>query len=74
GGVHVVKAAAVRPAVTAATGGVGNVPVSIAEDILAFVSSVFAILLPIVMGTILVVLLALVLWWFWRRTDTTQSV
>jgi hypothetical protein len=73
GGVHVVKSAAVRPAVTATTAGAGNVPVSIAEDIVAFVASVFAILLPIVMGTILVVLLALVLWWLWRRTDKTQS-
>ena len=73
GGVHVVKSAAVRPAVTAATGGVGNVPVSIAEDLVAFVASVFAILLPIVMGTVLVVLLALVLWWLWRRTDKAQT-
>ncbi len=73
GGVHVVKSAAVRPAVTATTAGAGNVPVSIAEDIVAFVASVFAILLPIVMGTILIVLLALVLWWLWRRTDKTQT-
>jgi hypothetical protein len=73
GGVHVVKSAAVRPAVTATTGGVGNVPVSIAEDLVAFVASVFAILLPIVMGTVLVVLLALVLWWLWRRTDKPQT-
>jgi len=73
GGVHVVKSAAVRPAITATTGGAGNVPVSIAEDILAFVASVFAILLPIVMGSILVVLLALVLWWLWRRTDKVQT-
>lgn len=73
GGVHVVKSAAVRPAVTATTAGAGNVPVSIAEDIVAFVASVFAILLPIVMGTILIILLALVLWWLWRRTDKTQT-
>src|SRR5512145_2046730 len=33
GSVHVVKSAAIRPAVTATTGGAGNVPVSIAEDI-----------------------------------------
>ncbi len=73
GGVHVVKAAAVRPAVTAATGGMGNIPVSIAEDLVAFVASVFAILLPIVMGTLLFILLALVLWWLWRRTDKPQT-
>lgn len=73
GGVHVVKAAAVRPAITATTGGAGNIPVSIAEDILAFVASVFAILLPVVMGTILVILLALALWWLWRRTDKAYT-
>ena len=73
GGVHLVKAAALRPAVTATTAGAGNVPVSIAEDMLAFFASVFAILLPILMGTILVVLLALVLWWLWRRTDKAQT-
>src|SRR5512143_2842386 len=33
GSVHVAKSAAVRPAVTAVTGGAGNVPVSIAEDV-----------------------------------------
>jgi hypothetical protein len=73
GGVHVVKAAALRPAVTATTGGAGNVPVSIAEDILAFVASVFALLLPIIMGTVLIVLLALALWWLWRHADKPQT-
>ncbi len=73
GSVHVAKAAALRPAVTAATGGAGNVPVSIAEDIIAFITSVLAILIPIVVGTILIILLALVLWWLWRRTDKAQT-
>src|SRR5512145_2950294 len=35
GSVHTVKAAAVRPAITATTGGTANVPVSVAEDLLA---------------------------------------
>jgi hypothetical protein len=73
GTVHVAKAAALRPAVTATTGGAGNVPVSIAEDVVAFFTSMFAVLFPIVMGTILVILLALVLWWLWRRTDKAQT-
>jgi hypothetical protein len=71
--VHVAKAAALRPAVTATTGGAGNIPVSIAEDLIAFFASVFAVLLPIVMGSILVILLALVLWWLWRRTDKVRT-
>ena len=73
GSVHTVKAAAVRPAVTAATAGVGNVPVSIAEDIIALVSSILAILIPIVMGTILIILLAFVIWWLWRRSEKPQT-
>jgi hypothetical protein len=73
GGVHVAKAAVLRPTVTATTGGAGNIPVSIAEDVVAFSASMFAVLLPIVMGIILVVLLALVLWWLWRRTDKPQT-
>ncbi len=72
GGVHTVKAAAVRPAVTATTGGAGTTPVSIAEDIVAFTTSILAIMLPIIMGTILIVLLALLLWWWWRRTNREQ--
>ena len=55
GSVHAVKAVAVRPAVTALTAGAGNVPVSIAEDIISTVVSVLAIVIPVVMGVILIV-------------------
>ena len=44
GGVHAAKAGALRPAVTATTGGVGNVAVSILEDIVSTVLSILAIL------------------------------
>lgn len=74
GSVHTVKAAAVRPAVTATTAGAGNIPVSIAEDIVAFLSSVLAILIPIVMGTILVVAFAFIVWWWMRRSQKSQTV
>lgn len=73
GSVHTVKAAAVRPAVTATTGGAGNIPVSIAEDIIAFISSVLAIMIPIVMGTILIVVFAFVVWWWMRRSQKAQT-
>jgi hypothetical protein len=73
GSVHAVKAVAIRPAVTATTAGAGNVPVSIAEDVVAFGASMIAVIVPLVMGTILVILFALVLWWLWRRTDKTQT-
>jgi uncharacterized membrane protein len=73
GSVHTVKAAAVRPAVTATTGGAGNVPVSIAEDVFAFIASVMAIMLPLIMGTITIVLLVLVIWWWMNRKQKAQT-
>ncbi len=48
GSVHAVKSVAVRPMVTATTGGAGNIPVSIAEDVVAFHPS-----LPIIMAAII---------------------
>ena len=73
GSVHVVKAAAIRPAVTATTGGAANVPVSIAEDIISTIVSILAIVLPIIVGILLVLLVALLLSWWWNRTDRTQT-
>jgi hypothetical protein len=74
GGVHAVKAAAVRPAVTATTGGAGNVPVSIAEDIVATVLSILAIVLPIFIAALIIVLAALVIWLLWRRARRLQPI
>jgi hypothetical protein len=69
GSVHTVKAAAVRPAVTATTGGAGNVPVSIAEDVIATVLSILSIIIPILVGVFLVIFVVLIIWWFWRRAN-----
>lgn len=67
GGVHATKAA-VRPAVTATTGGLGNPVVSLIEDVLALIGALLAILLPVVMVVLLVVAAILVLrWWLGRR-------
>ena len=74
GSVHTVKAAAVRPAVTATTGGAGNVPVSIAEDIFAFITSILAIMIPVIMGTIIIVTLVLVIWWWTNRREKAKAV
>ena len=73
GSVHAVKAAAIRPAVTATTGGAGNIPVSIAEDIVSTVVSILSIILPVLMGILIVVAIALVLSWWWKRTDKTRT-
>jgi len=74
GGVHLVKSAAVRPLVTATTAGVGNVPVSIAEDITSTVVSFLSILVPIAIAVLAVNLILLLLWWWTRRTSKTESV
>lgn len=73
GTVHVAKAAALRPTVTATTGGAGNVPVSIAEDIVSFAASVLAVVIPIFIGALLIVLFALVIWRLWLRADKAQT-
>jgi hypothetical protein len=56
GGVHAAKALAVRPAVSAATAGVGNIPVSIAEDVVAVVISILSVVVPVIMACVLIIL------------------
>jgi hypothetical protein len=69
GTVHVAKAGALRPAVTVTTGGAGNVPVSIAEDIVSTVVSFFAIALPALIAVLLIFLAVLILYWLYRRAN-----
>jgi len=69
GSVHAVKAVAVRPVVTATTGGVGNIPVSIAEDILSTATSILAIVIPIMVVFILILTIVLFYWWKQRRRE-----
>lgn len=69
GTVHVAKAGAVRPMVTATTGGAGNIPVSIAEDVVSTVLSFLAIVLPLLVGTLLIVLAAFLIYWLYRRSN-----
>ena len=73
GSVHTVKAAAVRPAVTAVSGGTANIPVSIAEDIVSLITSILAIILPIIVGTLLIVVFAFDIWWWMNRKAKSQS-
>lgn len=69
GTVHVAKAGVVRPMVTATTGGVGNIPVSIAEDVVSTVLSILAVVLPILVGTLLIVIAAFIVYWLYRRSN-----
>jgi hypothetical protein len=72
GGVHTVKAGVVRPAVTATTGGAANAPVSILEDVVSTVVSVLSIIIPIVVGCVLVLVTAWIIWLLWRKANATQ--
>ena len=69
GTVHIAKAGAVRPMVTATTGGAGNIPVSIAEDVVSTILSFLAIAVPFVVGTLLIVLAAFIIYWLYRRSS-----
>jgi len=73
GGVHTVKAAAVRPMVTATTGGAGNAPVSMAEDLTATIVSILAIVIPILIAVICIIAFAIVARWVLRRRDTQRA-
>jgi len=63
GGVHTVKTVAVRPTVTAATAGVGDIPVSVAEDVTSTTLSVLSVVVPVV---VLILVVLLCTWLFWR--------
>lgn len=69
GAVHVAKAGVMRPIVTATTGGTANAPVSLAEDMVSTIVSILAILLPVIIGTLIVVAMAFIIYWFYNRAD-----
>lgn len=73
GTVHFVKSLAVRPAVTATTGGAGNVPVSLAEDLISTIMSIIAAVTPVLIAVILVLGGALIVWWIWRRINRERA-
>jgi hypothetical protein len=73
GSVHAVKAVAIRPAVTATTGGAGNTPVSMLEDFLATVVSVLAIVLPILIGTLALIFTVWAVYILYRRAERKRA-
>ncbi len=74
GGVHAVKAVAIRPAVTATTGGAGNVPVSILEDIVSTMLSILSVVIPVLIATLAILITSWVIWWMWRRANRERTV
>ncbi len=69
GSVHTIKSVAVRPAITATTGGAGNIPVSIAEDILSTTLSILAVVIPVLIAMVVILFTSWVIWWLWRRSN-----
>ncbi len=66
GSVHAAKATA-RPAVTLSTAGMGNMVVSVLEDILAIFISLVALLIPFFVVFFMASFVGLILWWIWER-------
>lgn len=69
GSVHAVKSVAVRPAVTATTGGSGNVLVSIAEDLVATLLSILSVVIPLLIAMMVILFTSWVIWKLWRRAN-----
>lgn len=67
GSVNLVKTAAVRPAVSATTAGVGNIPVSFVEDATSTGVSILSIVLPVLVAVIFVFLITWIVWRFVLR-------
>jgi hypothetical protein len=73
GGVHAVKSLGLRPLVTATTGGAGNIPVSIAEDIVSTFLSILSVVLPVLIACVLVLISAWIIWRWYRRSRYRNS-
>jgi uncharacterized membrane protein len=74
GSVHTAKSVAVRPIVTATTGGAGNVPISILEDIFSTVLSFLAFIIPVLVAAVIILVTALLVWWLYRRSNRKNLV
>jgi hypothetical protein len=72
GTVHTVKSAAVRPAVTVATAGTGDIPVSIAEDMISTVLSIVAVVIPLILAVIVILVTSWVVFRMWQRANRTR--
>ncbi len=73
GGVHATKALAVRPAVTATTAGVGNVVVSMTEDLVSTILSFLSVVVPVLIACLLVLITAWIVWRVYRRSRAVPA-
>jgi hypothetical protein len=81
GSVHVVKSAAIRPAVTAVSaapsGGMATIPANIAvstlEDIVALATSLVAVIVPVLLVLVLLIAVATVAWWLLNQQRARKA-
>jgi len=73
GGVHAVKSVVIRPTVSAATAGVGNVPVSIAEDVTSTIVSILAVVVPILMAAVIILVTSWIVYKLYLRIKLREQ-
>jgi len=73
GSVHAAKSLAVRPAVSATTGGAGNVPVSILEDAISTLLSILSVVIPALIAMLVILLTSWIIWRWWRRANRMRT-
>jgi hypothetical protein len=74
GGTHAAKSLAVRPAVTAATAGAGNTPVSILEDLVSTMLSIVSIVIPIIAACIFILVTSWIIFVMLRRHNRRAAI
>lgn len=73
GSVHAVKSAAVRPAVTATTAGVGNIIISTLEDVVSMIISILSVVIPLLISVIVILIISWVVFRMLRRAKQENS-
>jgi hypothetical protein len=71
--VHAVKSVVVRPTVSAATAGVGNVPVSIAEDVTSTLVSILAVVVPVLIAALIVLFTSWIVYKLYIRAKLKEQ-
>ncbi len=66
GGVHTIKAFA-RPVVTVTTGGLGNIVISVIEDVISLLAALMVILLPFMVIFFSASVVTILGWWIWDQ-------
>ncbi len=73
GSIHGFKSVVVRPAVSATTAGMGNVPVSIMEDTVATTVSVVSIVVPVFIAFLIALIAVSIVYLLWGRPRRQAS-